>query len=367
MADQQTCSNCGGQLPVGALFCTQCGTRFTEGAAAAPTATTPVASEAPAPTSSPSSTVAAPPPAPRPAPEAPPAAAAAAAGADATRIVTPQADPTQMLPTAPPAAPTPAPAPEAPGAWQPAPPPPAPTWGSAPTAPPTQAAPATAPFVPTPPPAPAAPGAWDQPTQAPTGAPPAGPPPAAYAAPAAAAAGYAAAPDPYAQPGGPVPGGAPAPAKARRKNLVAALLAVLGGAALIVAAFLPWYRAHLADGSIVAVSGWNASNDAKTILGLGAAAIIFSLLVLAGIGNTFMRLLYFAGFVASAAVLGYDFYDIHSRLTKNADVIAKGITQIDIGLGIWVGFGGSVLLLLVALAIRRKPKVQPTGFTPPAA
>jgi hypothetical protein len=280
--------------------------------------------------------------------------------------VTPQSDPTQTLPTAPAEAPTPAPAPEAPGAWQPAPPPPAPTWGSATTAPPTQAAPAAAPLAPTPPPAPAAPGTWDQPTQAPTGPPPAGPPPAAYAAPAAAA-GYAAAPDAYTQPGAPAPGGAAAPAKVRRKNPVAALLAVLGGGALIVAAFLPWYRAHLADGSIVAVSGWNASNDAKTVLGLGVAALLFSLLVVAGIGNTLMRLLYFAGFVASAAVLGYDYYDIHQRLPKNADVIAKGITQIDVGLGIAVGLGGSVLLLLVALTIRRKPKVKPTGFTPPAA
>jgi hypothetical protein len=364
VADQQTCSNCGGQLPVGALFCTQCGTRFTDAAAAAPAATTPVATEAPDTTASPSPTVAAPPPAPRPAPEAP--AAAAAAGTDATRIVTPQSDPTQTLPTAPAEAPTPAPAPEAPGAWQPAPPPPAPTWGSATTAPPTQAAPAAAPLAPTPPPAPAAPGTWDQPTQAPTGPPPAGPPPAAYAAPAAAA-GYAAAPDAYTQPGAPAPGGAAAPAKVRRKNPVAALLAVLGGGALIVAAFLPWYRAHLADGSIVAVSGWNASNDAKTVLGLGVAALLFSLLVVAGIGNTLMRLLYFAGFVASAAVLGYDYYDIHQRLPKNADVIAKGITQIDVGLGIAVGLGGSVLLLLVALTIRRKPKVKPTGFTPPAA
>ena len=170
-----------------------------------------------------------------------------------------------------------------------------------------------------------------------------------------------------AEPAAPTAPGAPdKPPKApRRKNLGAALLAVIGGAALIVGAFQPWYRAHLANGTIVSVSGWHASNDAKTIVGLGAAAILLSLLVVAGIGNTLMRLLYFAGFVASTAVLAYDFYDIYHRLPKNADVVAKGITQIDVGVGLAIAFGGSLLLLLVALTIHRKLKVQPAGFTPP--
>ena len=63
MAEQQTCTNCGGQLPSGALFCTQCGTRFSTPLQLGP-------------------------------------------ADDPTRVVTPQADATQTLPAATPAPPS---------------------------------------------------------------------------------------------------------------------------------------------------------------------------------------------------------------------------------------------------------------------
>lgn len=312
MSDMQTCQSCGTELPGGAAFCTQCGAPG-PGAAAMPQS-------------------------------------GLATSQDPTQIVTPQNDPTATWPATPPAAPPP-------------------SYPSQPMAPPPAAPQSMAP-------PPAAPSAMAPPPMAP---PPVVPePPGPPAEPTSL--GYApyAAPTPAATPGsyppGTVPdvppagGGAPSgvgQSAAKPANVLAAALGVIGGAAMVVGAFLPYVKAH-SGSTVTTVSGMNATGDAQAALAVGAVAIVLAAALLAKVAPTVLRLLLLGCAVAGLALGGYDLYDISQQLPKSDAIVSSSITQIDVGMGVFVVLGGGVLLVLAALAVRG-PKGSASGAVPASA
>lgn len=335
----QLCETCGASMPLGALFCTQCGTRFAQSISG--TASGPEAE--------------------RPSPPSPPQT-------DPTLIVTPQADPTQVwqsapavpvaeppqAPSMPPAAPswqTPPPTSHAPPAMPPtgyAPPPSTPTFPPAPPtfppspqAPPWQATPPGAPQGPpwqaSPPTSPQTP-LWQSPPPAPPQMPPfqgtaAGSPPQT--------------PVPFA--------GA---LRARRGGRVAAVISALGGLAIVAGAFLSWLKIVPVGGTAQTITGWTLSNDAKTVAVLGALAVVLSVVVIGGQLRGAVRALLVVVGAVVLAIAAYDTYDILHRIANHplTSHLPAGTKITAPGVGLIVVLVGGVLLLVGALAMRPQPE-----------
>lgn len=301
-------------MPDGAMFCTQCGNRFDQ--PVSEPVTEAVAADADAPATP------------------PPAAPTESLEPDPTQPVSPQADPTQVWstpPVAPTAAGTPDATPTPPTLPPPTEPPMAPVMvppGPAPTAPPG------------PPVAPPTAAAWGTPPQSqpPMASPPMTPAPAASPT----------------QEQTRVPGG----------GKFGAIVGLLGGAALIVGAFLPWLTSKPVGGLEQTISGWSLSDDAKIVLAIGAVAVVLAVVVLGGYLRGLVRGLFLIGGIAAIAIAGYDTYDILNRLPDRvAGLFPEGAKFAAPGLGLILVFAGGALLVIGALVMRPK---RSAGPTPPA-
>jgi hypothetical protein len=188
---------------------------------------------------------------------------------------------------------------------------PGPGAGPGPSSPPTTVLPGAAPWGPPPgpPPGPAGAGGWS------------GPP------------GYS---QPYAT------AGPPTTARPAR-NVPAAALAILGGLLGVVGSLLTWISSDVGD-----VSGFDASNDAYTVLIVGVLGIALGVLWLLATLDPLARV---GGFVALAlgiVLAGVAVYDI-------LDVGDLDLAGAAVGIGLWLALAGGVLLIVAgALGIVRR-------------
>lgn len=302
MSDSTTCPNCRATLPDGATFCTSCGTRIGEAAAAAP----------PSP------------------PE------------DATRVDTPGLHDSTQVFSPPPAAPA--------APWQPAEsstPPPAPAWeapaASAPPAPPSwEAPPAAAPPSWEAPAAPAAP-AWNQPPaqqaqpwQQPGGAPPqqwggAQAPGQQWGAPPAATSSAST-------------GGSP----------IGGLVALVGGVLTLIGLFTAWIGTNLTDDT---TTGWALasgdeglkSNDPYLILALAIGALVLGVLLFTGTSRSIVRI---AAVVVGVAVVGTAARDWMSIADLAKDLPSS--VKIEAKFGFYLTIAGGIVTAVAALLPAKK-------------
>jgi hypothetical protein len=230
--------------------------------------------------------------------------------------------------------------PAAPG-WAQTPPPAeepaAPAWTDTPPPPPPAAPPV---WAATPPPA--AP-AWSQPPAQPAAPPPPGAP--QYGAPQYGAPQYGApqygAPQ-YAPPYGAPQYAAPATAGAGT-GMIAALLALAGGAVAIVSAWLPWAVTSSGDSLIKPIESTSGSDLANGyyLIAAGAVAAACGLLMLLGMVKTpSARMLLSLGAIAGgAAILAVEFV----AMDDVNKVINLGFgTTVSLGVGLYLGAAGGV-------------------------
>ncbi|MGZ6315439.1 MAG: hypothetical protein ACXWNI_07420 [Candidatus Limnocylindrales bacterium] len=288
------CASCGAQIDSPGKFCAKCGAPLPEAAPVSPT-----------------NDFAAVPPLP---PEAPLAEDPAAPGWAET-------PPPAEEPAAPVWAQTPPP-PAAPPVWAATPPPAAQAWAP----PPAQPA--------APPPPPGAP-QYGAPQY---GAPQYGAP--QYGAPQYGAPQYGA--PQYAPPYGAPQYAAPAAAGAGT-GMIAALLALAGGAVAIGSAWLPWAVTSSGDSLIKPIESTSGSDLANGyyLIAAGAVAAACGLLMLLGMVKTpSARMLLSLGAIAGgAAILVVEFV----AMDDVNKVINLGFgTAVSLGLGLWVGAAGGV-------------------------
>lgn len=303
---EKVCANCGAEVPAAAVFCTQCGSRDLN--------------QPPPPPPEPDQAVAPPPPVMPDSPtvpvtetqEAP--SLAAQYGAAAQRPEPPGAptmadqpvvgDPTSVWST-PPAAPQPPTASSA-----------APASGE-----PTAVAPAFPP----------GPAAAPDPTFAPTAAPPAT--------------------------GTSSDGG----------GKLGAALALLGGAAAIVGAFLSWMKITPDWADAVTLSGWTLTDDAKVVAAVGAVAFVAAAVVLGGSLRRPMRVL---TAVAGIVILGLGAYDTYDILQQLPDSLADaGVSGAEIAapqLGLILVLAGGAVVVLGALAMTQGARPAEQELAPPS-
>ncbi len=314
------CASCGAEIDSPGKFCAKCGAPLPEAAPVSPTID--FAEEPPI------------------VPEAPPAEAPAAP--DWAQTTTPPAE----APGAPAWAQTPPPPAEAPGApaWAQTPPPPAeapgaPAWAQTPPPPAPGAAPV---WSAAPPPAPQA---WSQaPAQPAAPQPPAGA--QQYGAPPYGAPPYGAPPygaPPYGAPQYGAPQYAAPVAAAAGTGMLAALLALAGGAVAIGSAWLPWAATSSGDSLIKPIESTSGSDLANGyyLIAAGAVAAACGLLLLLGLVKTpSARMLLSLGAIAGgAAVLAVEFV----AMDDVNKVINLGFGQtVSIGIGLYLGAAGGV-------------------------
>ena len=132
-----------------------------------------------------------------------------------------------------------------------------------------------------------------------------------------------------------VPG---APVLDERGNLPGGAVGLLGAALLAAGTFLPWM-----DVGGEAVSGWDASGDAKVLLGLAAAATVAAALLIGGARSLVLRLgLGLVGLVAA----GLGAYEVMSVSGLEEDA--------SLALGLPVAIGGGVALVLAGGLTRHR-------------
>ncbi len=134
-----------------------------------------------------------------------------------------------------------------------------------------------------------------------------------------------------------------------------AVLALLGGAAIIVGAFMPWMKSTPTGGVEQSISGWKLSGDAKIDMAIGAIAVLLAVVVLAGNLRAVARPLLLIGGVAAIGIAAFDTYDILKRLPdRMASTFPEGAKLQAPGLGLILVFAGGALLVVGAVAMRAK-------------
>lgn len=197
--------------------------------------------------------------------------------------------------------------------------------------------------------------AWTGPPvqdQASWSTPPAPPPPQPQA-------GWGSAPPgPSSWPQGPAaasPGYAGGSAKAQPdKSVIGGILAVVGGITAIVSAFLVWIKVSF-GGVEGSGKGWDATPDAKIVLGIGIAAIVVGAALFLN-RHVVLRLLLLAAGVGVLAVAARDMLDVSSF---GKDI---GATSHSIGAGLYVVVVAGVVLLAAGAASfagKRSPSSRP--------
>ncbi len=288
----QTCANCGANVPDRAAFCPACGTPRDVGVGTADVDDGGSDRSAEDPTGvMPSTQVL---------PETEPASASPQSSDTGWQTPTPRQDPAGT-PT-----------------WQSPPPASTPTWqaSEAPTAPAWQSAPA-------PPPG------WQSP--------PSGPP--ADGPPGAPAAGWQAA-HPSSSTG-------TSAAKSSAGDSVAGALGVVGGAIAVLAVFLTWIKVELGGIGSTSGTGWRTTQDGKIMLAIGIAAVILGAILFAN-RHFGLRLLLLVAGVGAIAVGIRDLLDVGPV----ADEIKKTglpVTGHSAGIGLYLVLVAGVLLVLAAL------------------
>jgi hypothetical protein len=217
------------------------------------------------------------------------------------------------------------------GGFAAAPPPPPPAWSGIPVAPPPPPAWSGAEAAPPPPPPPPAP---------PYGAPGQqyGAPPQQYGAPPQQ---YGAAP--YGAPGYAQPAYAAAPARGN-PAMFAGLIALVGGAAAIGSAWLPWTATASGDALLLPINVTASMSDIANgyyLIGGGAVAAAVGLLLLVGVAKSagLRSLLAIVAVVAGVAVLAVT-YTAYNHVSEQ--ITYFGASQIKMGTAIYAGAAAGI-------------------------
>ncbi|MEJ7584927.1 MAG: hypothetical protein WKF43_12800 [Acidimicrobiales bacterium] len=131
----------------------------------------------------------------------------------------------------------------------------------------------------------------------------------------------------------------PAPAPDTGGNLLGAALAFLGAVLLVVGAFTPWVRTRLDT-----FTGWTASPDGKTVVGLAVVAIIAAVVLVAGARAVALRLILVAIAVAALVIALINILTVSSRVDDGLNPA--------VGIGLILVPMGAVLLLASAALTR---------------
>ncbi len=197
--------------------------------------------------------------------------------------------------------------------------------------------------------------------------PPTAPTPAAQAPAAPPIGGQAATypPGPAAAPGPVSPPTTAPPATAPSSDgggRLGAALALLGGAAAIVGAFLPWMKITPDWADAVTFSGWTLTDDAKVVAVVGAVAFVAAAVVMGGSLRRQMRVLTAVAGIVILGIGAYDTYDILEELPDS--LAAAGVSGAEIAapqIGLILVLAGGAVVVLGALAMTRAARpVEPT-------
>ncbi|HVX17149.1 MAG TPA: hypothetical protein VHA73_03870 [Acidimicrobiales bacterium] len=142
-------------------------------------------------------------------------------------------------------------------------------------------------------------------------------------------------PDP--RPGGPSVSGS---------VLLGAVLVILAGVALVVAAFLPWVV-----GTGIEVDGWHATSDAKFLLGAGIVALAVGSLIVGSVPVRWPRVLIFVGAAATLALAASDIVDA-------SHVANVQVPSPHAGSGPWLALVAGAVLLASLWFVRARPSVE---------
>ncbi len=140
------------------------------------------------------------------------------------------------------------------------------------------------------------------------------------------------------------------------------MVALLGGAVIIVGAFMTWLTSTPTGGVEQTITGWTLSGDAKIDVAIGAVAVILAVVVLAGSFRAVARPLLLIGGIAAIGIAAFDTYDILKRLPdRMASTFPEGAKLQAPGIGLIMVFVGGALLVIGAIAMRAKSGPGPDG------
>lgn len=137
-----------------------------------------------------------------------------------------------------------------------------------------------------------------------------------------------------------------------------AVLALFGGAAAIVGAFLEWMKVTPSGATAVGFDGWSLTDDAKIVAGMGAVVIVVAVVVIGGAARQAMRLVTAVVGILIVGVGAYDTYDILRKLPDALEALGfQGLEIAAPGLGLILVLAGGVVVIVGSLAMAG-PKKQ---------
>lgn len=163
----------------------------------------------------------------------------------------------------------------------------------------------------------------------------------------------------------PTPNVDTSPAPTSGGGRLGAFIGLLGGAAAIVGAFLTWVTITPGGAPATDFAGWTLTNDAKIVVGVGALAVVVSVIALVGSARAFARIVLA---LCGLGLVGVGIYEVFDLLNKFPDRLeAAGFQDLTIKapqLGLILVLAGGGIAIVGALAMRAKKAAQPLAPTP---
>lgn len=144
--------------------------------------------------------------------------------------------------------------------------------------------------------------------------------------------------------------GRPAAAPGPGAALAGHVVAMVGGVIVALSPFLPWVTAGIFSASGLQKAG----NEALTLVALGLLAALVGLLVLVRAAHA-GGLVHVLLAIVSLALLAF----YHSALKDHIASLESDVIRVELGVGIYVGFIGAVLMLVGGIAALSAGKRNP--------
>jgi hypothetical protein len=146
-----------------------------------------------------------------------------------------------------------------------------------------------------------------------------------------------------------------------QRKIVGGVLAIAGGAMIVVGAFLPWIKASAAFVGTISRSGMEGG-DGPIFLAIGFAIAALGLWSIIGRPSAAPFLLILAGLGAGgAAFLEY------SEVNQRVDSVASEFAVASVGAGIWSLFAGAAASVIAGLVLAGQMRPGAESTTPIAA